>query len=191
MLGKHLPQQLQPLCGQVRRLRVQPGDVPPWSGQARHESARNRVISRRHDDGNAGGGFLRRADSVISAGGEEHVDLEADQLGREVVLAIELSLGPPVLNGDVLPFTITEPPRALAETPPGASRRWPVRAATSIRSARPSPPLLRLGGERRGEERRPATQPMNARRSITRSPDPPAAGATAGSSGRGPWRSSG
>ena len=41
------------------------------------------------------------------------------------------------------------------------------------------------------DKRPPARLPMNTRRSITRSPDPPAAGATAGSSGRGPSRSCG
>ena len=40
-----------------------------------------------------------------------------------------------------------------------------------------------------GTRRRPVRVPINARRSITRSPDPPAAGVTAGSSGRGPSRS--
>ena len=53
---------------------------------------------------------------------------------------------------------------------------------------RPSPPAA----PRRRAARREATSQRargSARRSITRSPDPPAAGATAGSSGRGPWRS--
>src|SRR6266478_5983233 len=41
-----------------------------------------------------------------------------------------------------------------------------------------------------GAARKPSATPeTNARRSIIRSPDPPAAEATAGSSGRGPWRS--
>src|SRR4029453_11043208 len=52
------------------------------------------------------------------------------------------------------------------------------------------PRLLRLGGERRREEA-PAKVPMNVRRSTTRSPDPPAEGVTAASSGRAPWRSAG
>jgi hypothetical protein len=40
-----------------------------------------------------------------------------------------------------------------------------------------------------GATRRPRdTLEMKARLSITQSPGPPAAGGTAGSSGRGPWR---
>lgn len=106
--GDYLSQQLQPLPREGRRLRVQPRHVSPGSCEARHESGLSSVSTKCHDDRDAAGGVLRCPDRGSPPGGEDHIKLEAYQLGGKGIQAIELSFRPPVLKGYAVAVAITE-----------------------------------------------------------------------------------
>jgi hypothetical protein len=46
---------------------------------------------------------------------DDHIDLEAHQLSREEREAIQLSLGPPILDDDVFALHIPKLPQTIAE----------------------------------------------------------------------------
>jgi hypothetical protein len=88
---------------------------------------------------------------VRAPGGDDHIDLETDELDRKLVLAIEPSLRPPVLDGDVLSFTIAEVCQPLSKPFP-ARRVGSGRKGRQVSDPRDLPSRLRLGVARRGEK---------------------------------------
>jgi hypothetical protein len=93
------------------------GEVAAWPGKTGHMAAANRVRVAREDDGNRRGCAFRRP---RIDGGRRHddIDLELNELLRQVIEAIEPPLGPPVFDGDIPaldPTQITQPPAEAFE----------------------------------------------------------------------------
>jgi hypothetical protein len=106
-------------------------------------SLADRVIRIDHDNRNRCGRRLRSGDVQV-VGCHDDFDLEANEVSGEFLPAgAQLHL----LNDDVLAFDPTEPTQALLA-------RFDVLRGQSPHNSNPSnsPGLLRLGGERRGEE---------------------------------------
>jgi hypothetical protein len=147
-----LLEQLQVLLAQLQPLVRPPCDVAPGSGKAADDTTPNRIGDKPDDDGYCGGGLLGRQCCWRARGGNE-IYLEADELGGESGKPFCLPLGESDIYGDVLALDPTKIPESLPEC-------FEVRPVTSCRSlveiADPPhlPRLLRLSGERRGEEYR-------------------------------------
>ena len=104
----------------------------------------------RHDDRDR----LRRSFGGKGTGRtrcHDDVDLEPDQLGRNLREAIFVPLRPAVLDGDALALDVAEVAESLAERLEdlGLQRR---RGGAEVPEARQSPRLLRPSDQRRGEE---------------------------------------
>jgi hypothetical protein len=74
----------------------------------------------RHHDGNRGGRLLCRAGSIRC--GDDHIDLEPNQLGRKSKESFGVSFRVPTLDDEVLPFAITESPQLLEQSAPDTRR---------------------------------------------------------------------
>lgn len=94
----------------------------------------------------------------VATGGHDHIRFEADQLGGDVAKSLAPSLGRPTLQDEVLPFHIAEGTQALHErSDEGVDRLGPSHLRDRGRggdeaNAVDPPRLLRLSGERRGDE---------------------------------------
>jgi hypothetical protein len=113
-LRNDLLEQLQPLSRQLRDDGRQPGDVAGGSRQARDEPGRNRVTGRRHDDGDGPRSLLGRLSIGIETG-DDHVNLETDEIGRKVRETLGSSLRVSELDVDVLPLDPSDVREALPE----------------------------------------------------------------------------
>jgi hypothetical protein len=82
--------------------------------------------------------------------GRDDINFERNQFGRESAEPLELSLGISVFDHDVAPLDVTEVTQSLTEG------LWQVGArghvVRQVAYSRDPVRLLRLGGERRGEE---------------------------------------
>src|SRR6266446_5338180 len=67
-----------------------------------------KIYSRDHDDGNRARGLLGRAQADLRTTGDQHVNIALDEVGREVGQPINLSLGVPELEDDVVFLHIPE-----------------------------------------------------------------------------------
>jgi hypothetical protein len=145
----HLLQELEELAHDLRtREEGQSRNVPAWSREARGEAAPDGIARRRHDDSDRGrrvpGGRGRQLHP-----GEGDVDVEPDELARELRQPIGSPLRRAVLDHEVLALDPSERTKALAER--GAvifSRAPELQGADAV----DLPSRLRLGGERRGED---------------------------------------
>src|SRR5262249_61995729 len=82
--------------------------------QALDEPAPYRIVHDGHDDGDR----LRPATGCLTARGpprHKDVDLQADQLSRELGVAIVVALSPASVDGDVLTVNVALLAQALAE----------------------------------------------------------------------------
>jgi hypothetical protein len=96
--GNDLAQDLDALAGNIDRLVRQPGHVAAGPGQAVDKAAAHRIGGDGEYDGNR---RCRPFDGLNGAAdGDDDVDLERDELGREVVEAFSFSLGPPMQDGN-------------------------------------------------------------------------------------------
>jgi hypothetical protein len=117
-LGHHFFQQFQPFEDQVRVLFREPREVPARPREARDEPQSHRIANARHNDGQLRGRVLG------SPGGQriahhDDIDLQPDELGRQVGEAVGFPLGIALCNRDVLAFhpsQLTQPlPERLTE----------------------------------------------------------------------------
>src|SRR5262249_7124427 len=74
--------------------------IASWVSQARHEASSERIAARRHDDGHLPRGMLGREGRGCPPG-QDHVDLESDQLLRELRESFRPTIGRPVLDHDI------------------------------------------------------------------------------------------
>ena len=110
-LGNDFLEQLQPFSGQLRDHLGQPRDVAAGPRQALNQPTRNRVTRSRHNDRDCPGSFFG-SQSIGSNGSDDDVNLETDEIGREVREAIVPTLRISVLDADV--FSLD--PSEVAET---------------------------------------------------------------------------
>src|SRR4029453_14975749 len=86
---------------------MKPGDVRPRPSEAGYEARENGVAAGRHHDGDRVRDVLgyqcRRRTS-----GHDDVNLEPNQLGREVREPFRAAVGRAVLDHDVLPLDVPE-----------------------------------------------------------------------------------
>ena len=97
----------------------QPGEVPTGPGEARDEPRGDGIAERHHDDGNAARGLPRSLDR-LRASGNDHVDVEADQLGRQGGELIRSPVGRSHLDDDASPLDVPESTEPLPER----AHRW-------------------------------------------------------------------
>src|SRR5215472_18210508 len=77
-----LAQKLQPLCYQLIRDHVNPGQVAARPGMARDEASSDRVVANVEDDGNCCSRSLGRERRQMSPAGGDHCDAPANEIGR-------------------------------------------------------------------------------------------------------------
>jgi hypothetical protein len=105
--GDRAQQRVQQLEPHVGGDVGQAGDVAARSRERTHEAAADRVTRGPDDDRNARGGFLRRGDRR-AAGRKDDVDLQRDQLGRELRQPLVVAVGGAVLDDEVLSSDVAE-----------------------------------------------------------------------------------
>src|SRR5262249_17943389 len=127
-----------------------PGEVPAGSGEARDETRADGIAHGRHDKRDRRRGSLE-GQGCGRASRDDHVHLEGKELGNELGEALVLALRPAILDNDGAAPDVTE------GTQPVAKRSDEI--GLEVRAGVPEeadtvdlPRLLRLGGERRGEE---------------------------------------
>jgi hypothetical protein len=117
---------------------------------ARYEPGGQGIAARCHDDGNRSGCLLGRERRRRSSR-EDKVNLEPDQLLREGGKSLGPTVSRAILDHDVLSLRVSE----LLEPLPECRQVGGVRCGRHYfqqAHAIDLPALLRLGGERRGEE---------------------------------------
>ena len=112
-LGNNFLEQLQPFSSQLRGYLGQPRDVAAGPRQALNKPNCNRVTRRRHNDRDCPGSIFG-SQSIGTTGSDDDVNLETDEIGREVGKAIASTLRISILNADVLSLN----PSEVAETLP-------------------------------------------------------------------------
>jgi hypothetical protein len=113
-LGQDFSEQLQAFGTELGQEERRAGDVPPGPREALDQAGGYCVAGHDHDDGNRRGGPFGRL-RPRGPMGEDDVDLEPDQLSREIGESIVSPLCPSVLDGDVLPFDPAEGAKPLPE----------------------------------------------------------------------------
>src|SRR5262249_39378895 len=107
------------------------------------------VPQRAEDDGKGIRGALGSKGRGATYG-QNYIDTVLDQLSSERRVGLATAVRPPVFQADILPFHVAE---LLERLPEGRKR---VARARRVRAQDTNPRnlsrLLRLGGERRGEE---------------------------------------
>ena len=80
---QHLFKQLQPLAAQLRGKRADAGNITAGVGQAGDQSVADGIGWICHDDRDRFGGVLSRLRRRRTAGGDDDVDIELQQLRRQ------------------------------------------------------------------------------------------------------------
>ena len=161
--GNRFLEQLQTLGNQLRAEEGQPCDVSTLARKARHEPVSDRIAHSLRDNGDHGGRLLGGAGRGRIRRDDE-VDLETGQLGRQTRQSLDLPFRRSVLNDDVLTLQIA----AFAQSLPEGVERHPRLRRFKRTGHQDTYPcgfhrLLRLGGQRRGEDRSAASQEATTR----------------------------
>jgi hypothetical protein len=133
-----------------------PRDIATRVREARHDGAR--VAHRRHNRWNCFGRFFGRPGGWRPPG-QNQVDLETNQFGREVREPLGATIRRPIFNDQVSPFDVAHVPQPLAqgvEIGGVPCRGYRLQNPDAI----DLPHSLRAHSERRGEEapRNPADE---------------------------------
>src|SRR4029077_18713127 len=121
-------------------------------GEALDQPDLDRLSNSGHDDGDRAGRLLG-GERTRCRGGDENVDLESDQLGRERLKSLGSALRVTDLQDDVAALDVTELAETLKER--SESDVGPCSFPESARQEADPPDLprrLRLGSERRGQD---------------------------------------
>src|SRR5262249_27761724 len=109
-------QQLETFRPKLRGELGQPGDVASRSSEAGDEPGRNKiVVTGRHNDGDCPGSLTGGVDRCPTGVDDNDINLEADQIGREIGAPLGRSLGGSALDHDVLAFYVAELAKSLLE----------------------------------------------------------------------------
>ena len=150
--GDRLGEQLNLLGDDVFVLGGEPGDVPAWAREACHQTGGDRVAQ---DGGDDDGGAARRSPGRPdrgSPGDDNDIALGLDELGRQRGQALAPAVRPAVLHRDRLALDPAQLPEPLPEGTERLGRTRRVRVSEEPDARQELPRLLRVGGERRGEE---------------------------------------
>jgi hypothetical protein len=104
--GNYLAQQFKSFAGGVGLLDRQARDVTAGLRQARNQTGTNRIHCNREHDGDGGDYLLYFRDGGTIR--DDHIDLEADELDRNVGDALRASLSPAILDRDSVALDPTE-----------------------------------------------------------------------------------
>src|SRR5262249_49803765 len=123
--------------------------VPTRSGQGGNVASGDRIAFKiAGNDGDRCRPSLGSLDGSRPQG-DDHVDAETDQFGSEIRESIGSPFGKAIINGEVAILDVAELAHALTE----CAQEVRQRAGELIQEANPRDlPLLRLAGERRGED---------------------------------------
>ena len=136
----------------------QPCDIAARPGKAGDESASNRIASSREDNGE-GPGRLLVSQGGGCGSGQDDINLERNQFGRESGEPLELPLVKSVIDHDVAALDVAEVTQSLKE---GLSQGVSGQATRQEAYSRDLGCLLRLDRERRGQHRRrPVEEPAS------------------------------
>jgi hypothetical protein len=97
----------QALADEVRIEIRQPRDIATRSRKASDQPGRNRIGNRAEDDRNNRGRLLG-GQSRSRARGHNDIHLERNQFGRKGLKRLELALGIPIFDHDVMSLDVTE-----------------------------------------------------------------------------------
>src|SRR2546425_6507125 len=144
-------QQLKLLGADVGRSDGASRDSSSRPGQARRKAHYHRIANDGHDDGYAGGG-LQRSTYARRRVRNNDIHLEAYEFLCERRKALVFAVGKAPFQRDVLPIDKSMLAQTLDE---GVTIFWVCIGGSGYQYADPPQPprLLRLGGERRGENR--------------------------------------
>jgi len=106
-LGDDLPEQLQPLSGELVREQRDARDVAARPGEARHEPIPDGIGNSDHHDRDRLTQVPRR-DDRLCARRRDHVDVRRQEFGREVRQPIFSAFGPSPHKYDVLPLHVSK-----------------------------------------------------------------------------------
>src|SRR5439155_16704227 len=138
-----------PLGAQPLREIREPGHVASGARQTAHQLRPDWIARADHDDGNRWRRSLKLHDRPI-AEGRDDVNLETDQLGRQLRKSLETRFRRPGLDDEVLPLDVAEVaealPKRLQVPRCGGVRVSEMADAPDLRR------LLRIAGERQRED---------------------------------------
>jgi hypothetical protein len=149
--GQELLDELQPFPSEIRSKSAQPGDISSRPRETGDEPRSNGISRRCHHDGDRLGCALGSKGPGRTRGHDD-IHLETDELRREVWERLGLAVRITVLDHDVLTFHVAEVAQPLPER---LDDMWGGggRCRREKTYPRHLSRLLRLGGERRGEQR--------------------------------------
>jgi len=110
---------------------------------------RNRIANSSEDNGDSPGRLLSGQNGGCDWG-QDDINLERNQFGREGRVPLDFPLGKSVFNHDVATLDVTEVTQALEESLSHVAARGRIGPQPAYSSGLGR--LLRLTGERRGEE---------------------------------------
>jgi hypothetical protein len=93
------------------------GDVPSRPLDAGDEALTHGVDAERHHDRDRRGGLFGGSDHGDITCCHDHVHLEPNKLGRKVGEPLDLSFGPPLLDGNRLALNPTKVTKAFTKCP--------------------------------------------------------------------------
>ena len=114
-LGNQFGKQLESLGIQLGGEHAHAREVATGSGETGDEACRDRVVAADEDDRDCRGCAFRRQRRRGAATRRDHVDLAADEVGRQCGQPIIVALGPPVFDRHVLSLDIAGFAQSLPE----------------------------------------------------------------------------
>ena len=111
--GHQLPQEFQPFCRQLRREKIDAGQVAVGPGEVRDQTKPDRVFGDHEDDGDRRGRLGR---GLRCGPTGDHGDPSANKLRRQCGQPIDLIVGPTVFNRNVLALDVAGVLQTLAES---------------------------------------------------------------------------
>src|SRR5262245_3192481 len=102
--GHQLMQQREPFGDHLGAEKIYPGRIASGAGDARNETKLDRILTDAEDDRDRRGSGLSRACAGRAARHRDHRHPTTDQIGRQFLHPIVLTLRPAILDRDVLTF---------------------------------------------------------------------------------------
>ena len=115
--GKRFFEECEPFAAEFGDQTAQPGDIPPRSREARDEPGAERIGNVHENNRDCVRRHLSRQ-SRTRGHRKNHVNLEADQLGRKVTKAIEVPFGVAGQDGHVFAFAVAQRAQPLDKRRP-------------------------------------------------------------------------
>jgi hypothetical protein len=101
-IGDSLAKKFYSFAGEIGGLQRQSGDVAAWMRKISYETAADRIVGHRKDNGNDGRRPLQRRNARSIR--NNNIDFPLRELGRQSSDAFGVALRPAIFNGDVAAF---------------------------------------------------------------------------------------